>query len=56
MEQVVFKAKQGNLWIKAEVVRKVEGGYILELTGTMKGKPFFIEDSNVLQLFETKAA
>lgn len=55
MEQVVFKAKQGNLWIKAEVVRKVEGGYILKC-GLMKGKTFFIEDENVLPFFETKAA
>ena len=55
MEQVVFKAKQGNLWIKAEVVRKVEGGYILKC-GLMKGKTFFIKDENVLPFFETKAA
>ena len=56
MEQVVFKAKQGNLWIKAEVVRKVEGGYFLQLKGAMKGKTFFIEAENVLPFFETKAA
>ena len=55
MEQVVFKAKQGSLWIKAEVVQKVEGGYILKC-GIMKGKTFFVEDECVMPLYETKAA
>jgi hypothetical protein len=40
--QVIYKASK--LWIKAEVVKKVEGGYILNC-GSTKG--FFVEDERV---------
>ena len=46
-KQVIFKAKMGALWIKAEVVRKVEGGYILNC-GETKG--FFVETENVKEV------
>jgi len=43
--QVIYKASQ--LWIKAEVVKKVEGGYILNC-GSTKG--FFVEDERVKEV------
>jgi len=45
--QVIFKGKMGSLWIKAEVVKKVEGGYILSC-GSTKG--FFVEEENVKEV------
>jgi hypothetical protein len=45
--QVIFKGKMGSLWIKAEVVKKVEGGYILNC-GSTKG--FFVEEENVKEV------
>lgn len=42
--QVIFKGNYGSLWIKAQVVKKVEGGYILNC-GETKG--FFVEEDNV---------
>lgn len=44
MKEVSFKAKYGKLWIRAEVVKKIEGGYILNC-GSTKG--FFVEDRDV---------
>ena len=43
--QVIYKASQ--LWIKAEVVKKVEGGYILNC-GSTKG--FFVKEENVKEM------
>lgn len=43
-KQVIFKANYGSLWIKAEVVNKVKGGYILNC-GETKG--FFVKEDNV---------
>ena len=41
--QVKFKADYGTLWIKADVVEKVKGGYILDCGDT---KGFFMRDSH----------
>ena len=40
--QVIYKASK--LWIKAEIVKKVEGGYILNCGNT---KEFFVKEENV---------
>ena len=42
--QVKFKGQWGSLWLIAEVVEKVDGGYILNC-GETQG--FFIEDRHV---------
>lgn len=43
--QVIYKASQ--LWIKAEVVKKVKGGYILNCGET---KEFFVKEERVKQV------
>ena len=43
--QVIYKAS--TLWIKAEVVKKVEGGYILNCGDT---KGFFVEEERVKEM------
>jgi len=45
--QVKFKANQGKLWIKADVVEKVKGGYILNCGDT---KGFFVRGTQVKPL------
>jgi len=42
--QVKFKANYGALWIKADVVEKVKGGYILDCGDT---KGFFVTNRRV---------
>ena len=44
MKEVCFKGRLGKLWIRAQVVKKVKGGYILDCGAT---KGFFVEDENV---------
>ena len=43
--QVIYKASA--LWIKAEIVKKVEGGYILNCGST---KEFFVKEENVKEM------
>ena len=45
--QVKFKANHGKLWIKADLVEKVKGGYILNCGDT---KGFFVRDTQVKPL------
>mgnify|MGYP003667339435 CR=1 FL=1 len=42
--QVIFKGQRGSMWITAEVVEKVDGGYILNCGDT---KDFFVEDAYI---------
>ena len=51
--QVKFKADYGTLWIKADVVEKVKGGYILDCGDT---KGFFVRDSQVKPITDEIAA
>lgn len=44
--KVVFKGQRGSMWITAEVVEKVDGGYILNCGDT---EDFFVEDTYVKQ-------
>ena len=44
-KQVIYKAS--TLWIKAEVVKKVEGGYILNCGNT---KGFFVAEERVKEM------
>ena len=44
-KQVIYKASK--LWIKAEVVKKVRGGYILNCRST---KEFFVKKENVKEV------
>lgn len=44
-KQVIYKASR--LWIKAEVVKKVQGGYILNCGST---KEFFVEEQRVKEV------
>lgn len=45
MQKVIYKASK--LWIKAEVVKKVKGGYILNCGNT---KGFFVEEERVKEV------
>ncbi len=44
-KQVVYKASR--LWIKAEVVKRVQGGYILNCGNT---KEFFVKEERVKEV------
>lgn len=44
-KQVIFKGN--NLWLKAEVVKKVKGGYILNCGNT---KEFFVKAEKVKEV------
>lgn len=47
IKEVSFKAKYGRLWIRAEVVKRVKGGYILNC-GSTQG--FFVRDEDVKRI------
>jgi len=47
LSQVMFKAERGTMWLIAEVVEKVEGGYILTCGDT---KEFFVTQENVKEV------
>ena len=47
LSQVMFKAERGTMWLIAEVVEKVEGGYILTCGDT---KEFFVAQENVKEV------
>ena len=47
LSQVMFKPERGTLWLIAEVVEKVEGGYILTCGDT---KEFFVTQENVKEV------
>ena len=44
-KQVIFKGNR--LWLKAEVVKKVKGGYILNCGNT---KEFFVKEERVKEV------